>query len=126
MRKLKQSEVPMVRDKMAAKQGQICPLCLGNLKQKGAVLDHCHTTGAVRAVLCRNCNGCEGRAKTVATRAASRAGMVEWAENLAKYWRYYSESKGQLMYPSHKTAEEKRLERNKKARLARAKSKGNT
>lgn len=126
MQKLKQSEVPAIRDKLAAKQGQRCPLCNGNLKQKGAVLDHCHGSGSVRATLCRNCNGMEGKVKTAAIRAATGENMIEWLENLAAYWRYYHENPRPFLYPSHKTDEEKRLERNKKARLARAKAKGNT
>lgn len=113
----------MVRDKLAAKQGQICPLCLRSLKQKDPVLDHCHTTGTVRAVLCRNCNGMEGKVKTAATRANTGAGMIEWLENLAAYWRYYHENPRPFLYPSHKTEDEKRLQRNMKARKRRAAAK---
>jgi hypothetical protein len=124
MQKLKQSEVPMVRDKLAAKQGYVCPLCLGSLKQKDPVLDHCHTTGSVRATLCRNCNGMEGKVKTAATRAATGAGAVEWLENLAAYWRYYKDHPRPFLYPSHKSDDEKRIARNTKARTSRAKAKG--
>ena len=120
MQKLKQADVPMVRDKLAAKQGQVCPLCLGSLKQKDPVLDHDHKNGAVRAVLCRNCNGMEGKVRTAAIRANSEAGSVEWLENLAAYWRYYRDSPRGFLYPSHKSEDEKRLARNKKARLKRS------
>ena len=121
MQRLKQSDVPMVRDKLAAKQGWVCPLCLGSLKSKQAVLDHCHDTGRVRAVLCRNCNGTgEGKVRTAAIRCASKTGMIEWLENLAAYWRYYEQNPRDFTYPSHKSEDEKRLARNKKARLKRS------
>lgn len=120
MRKLKTAEVKTVRDGMAAKQGYKCVLCSASLKQKDPVLDHCHDTGAVRAVLCRNCNGMEGKIRTAAIRAATREGMVEWLNNLAAYWDHYSKTPGKLMYPTHKTEAEKREARNKKARVRRA------
>ena len=124
MRKLNVAEVKTVRDKLAAKQGYKCPLCGGSLKQKSPVLDHCHDTGAIRAVLCRNCNGTgEGKVRTAAIRCASREGMIDWLENLATYWRHYEQNPRPLMYPTHKTEAEKRVARNKKARTVRAKAK---
>lgn len=123
MRKLKTAEVKIVRDAMQKKQGNRCPLCGNSLSQKGPVLDHCHDKGTVRSVLCRNCNGMEGKVKTAAIRAAKKDGMLEWLENLAKYWRHHHENPSKYVYPTHKTEDEKRLERNKKARQKRANSK---
>lgn len=123
MRKLKTAEVKSVRDLMAAKQGYKCILCSASLKQKDPVLDHCHDTGTVRAVLCRNCNGMEGKVRTAAIRATSREGMREWLSNLAEYWEHYYQNPRPLLYPTHKTEAEKRLERNKKARTRRAAAK---
>jgi len=36
-----------------------CAIC--DLEKSPLCLDHCHTTGKVRGLLCRNCNGVLGR-----------------------------------------------------------------
>lgn len=43
---------------MLERQGGKCRLCGKDvtLKQKDAHMDHCHTTGRLRAILCRACN----------------------------------------------------------------------
>ena len=42
---------------MLAKQGHVCKICLGPQQGKVAMaVDHCHTTGVVRGLLCNNCN----------------------------------------------------------------------
>lgn len=45
------------RDEMIKRQDGKCPIC-NNLLQGGQkqAIDHCHTTGKVRAVLCTRCN----------------------------------------------------------------------
>jgi len=123
VRKLKVAEVKTVRDTLAHKQGWVCVLCSSSLKQKDPVLDHCHDTGTVRAVLCRNCNGMEGKIRSASIRAASREGMINWLENLAAYWRHFEDNPRPLTYPTHKTEAEKRVARNKKARTVRATAK---
>jgi hypothetical protein len=40
-------------DTMAAKQNHVCAICE---KQRKLVVDHCHTTGAIRGLLCHACN----------------------------------------------------------------------
>nr|WSX52706.1 endonuclease VII domain-containing protein [Streptomyces sp. NBC_00974] len=46
------------RDEMIAAQGGVCLIC----KKRAAVhVDHCHTTGRVRGVLCFNCNTAIGK-----------------------------------------------------------------
>lgn len=46
------------RDEMIAAQGGVCLICL---KAPAVHVDHCHTTGRVRGVLCFNCNTAIGK-----------------------------------------------------------------
>jgi len=45
-------------DALVRAQGGKCPLCL---RAEPKHIDHCHSTGKVRGVLCFNCNGGLGR-----------------------------------------------------------------
>lgn len=50
---------------MRKQQNECCAICdrhESNFK-KGLVVDHCHTTGKVRQLLCQNCNAMIGMAK---------------------------------------------------------------
>lgn len=42
-------------DLMCLKQGNACAICQ-KIHIKRLVIDHCHTTGKVRGLLCNNCN----------------------------------------------------------------------
>lgn len=42
-------------DKLKKKQKKICPICRRR-RNIELVIDHCHKTGKVRGLLCRNCN----------------------------------------------------------------------
>jgi hypothetical protein len=44
-------------EKMLETQGWICLVCHTTLTLKTAHVDHDHATGAVRGILCFNCNG---------------------------------------------------------------------
>jgi hypothetical protein len=44
-------------ERILAEQGQCCGLCGKNLRdRRDRQIDHCHTTGRVRGVLCFTCN----------------------------------------------------------------------
>lgn len=55
---------------LAAAQNGLCRICLNPPppEQRGLVVDHCHSTGAVRGLLCNNCNALLGMAADDATR----------------------------------------------------------
>lgn len=43
-------------NKMLAEQDNVCYICKDNKSNKALAVDHCHTTGQVRRLLCSNCN----------------------------------------------------------------------
>lgn len=108
---------------MLVKQANRCALCrisLARADTKDICLDHCHVTGNIRAVLCRNCNGIEGKVYNLANRAKRDATPIWWIERLLAYWKQYGENPTGVYHPTHRTADEKRLLRNKRARKRRA------
>lgn len=105
-------------------QGGLCPLCGKpiDITVKGeGVVDHDHDTGEVRGVLHRSCNAAEGKIANAAGRwgagSMSYAAILPFLKNVVDY--LSKPGKG-FIYPTHKTPEEKRIERNRKARTARA------
>ena len=44
-------------NEMLKKQGSVCAICKEKCKSgKNLAVDHCHTTGKIRGLLCSNCN----------------------------------------------------------------------
>ena len=125
MDRLKASEISDAKKILLEGQDYLCALCgedLSEAESKNVCLDHSHVTGQVRAVLCRNCNSIEGRIWNFANRAKRGRTIVEWLTGMMEYIEYHEENPSGIFHPKHKTDEEKRLARNKKARL-RAKKK---
>lgn len=124
MRKLKASELPEVRELWWLRQGRRCALCGLDLKLPDAVMDHDHDTGFCRGVLHRGCNSLLGKIEN----NHKRYGVPQvgaFLHGAAKYLSTHAFPPADpLIYPTHKTAEEKRVARNAKARKARAAKKG--
>lgn len=121
--RLKTKQIPGVKQAMLINQNHRCKLCridLSTKEPKDVCLDHDHKTGKIRSVLCRNCNGIEGKVFNLANRAKRDGTPAWWLKRLLQYYSDH-ENGPEVYHPTHKTEEEKRLERNKKARLARAK-----
>lgn len=127
LRRIKASQAAAVREAILKAQGYKCPLCEQSLRasaKKSPALDHDHATGYLRDVLCLNCNGMEGKVFSLARRARALGTEYEWLTRLLRYYeRHQTPQHGGIFYHTHKTAEEQRLARNKKARLTRAKAK---
>lgn len=126
MRRIKTTQVAGVRQSMLDAQGGRCALCYTPTAASGACLDHDHTTGFLRAVLCRNCNGIEGKIKNLARRGQRQYDHKWFLNRLTAYWEEHDDAKPAhgLIHPTHKTDDEKRLRINKMARARRAKAKG--
>lgn len=121
--RLRPKDVPPLREKMAKEQGGLCALCQSSLHDKVACLDHDHATGRIRAVLCQNCNGIEGKIHNLARRARRDRTVDDFLHAILAYWKFHRDACQPILHPSHRTPDEKRLRRNKKARLRRAKNK---
>lgn len=128
MRKLTRTQMrPWAQSHLQREQGGRCPLCnepinmqvLGNKSEY--VVDHDHDTGEIRGVLCRGCNGAEGKIANAAGRWAGLgmdyAKIVPWLKRLVAYLERPGTG---LMYPLHKTAEEKAEATRAKRRVAAA------
>lgn len=110
-------------------QGGLCPLCLQpiDLTTKGeGVIDHDHDSGEIRGVLHRSCNAAEGKAANAigqwGAKSTKYTDIIPFMERLLAYLQ--SEGTG-MMYPMHKTPDEKKDARAKllKERKAAAKAK---
>lgn len=108
-------------------QNGLCPLCGKDIditiKGEG-VTDHDHDTGQIRGILHRSCNAAEGKISNAAARWGAKSSKYEeiipYLESLVTYLK---QPATQFIYPMHKTADEKKDDRNRKAREARAAAK---
>lgn len=108
-------------------QNGLCPLCgkTIDLTIKGeGVVDHDHDTGQIRGVLHRSCNAAEGKISNAAARwGCKSADYSEIIPYLERIVAYLKQPGTQFIYPMHKTADEKKDDRNRKVREARAAAK---
>lgn len=124
-RKLKASEVIPLRIIIAGRQNHTCPVCQRKFsKSVVGCLDHNHTTGYIRGVLCRACNRLEGQVKNRVAMAGGKDDPEGYIERLAAYWLDHKVPKVRYLHPTYQTEAEKRLARNAKARAKRASLKG--
>jgi hypothetical protein len=116
--KLKATDIKPTRDGMYLAQSGRCKLCSFHIVKGEDVLDHCHETGAVRAVLHRSCNSLLGKIENNYRYYGVRD-LAAWAHGVPGYLQHHQVNRTGLLHPAHKTEDEKRIRRNKKARLAR-------
>lgn len=60
-------------DAMLLAQGGVCAICAGPGGKYGLHVDHCHTTGKVRGLLCTKCNGALHYLENIAWREAAES-----------------------------------------------------
>lgn len=113
-RKISRSQQRMYVMRLLKEQNGNCAVCgrpisLGVMGNKSDyVLDHCHDTGLVRGVLHRGCNGALGKAENA---IACWSGVGGDMDNIINWMRgaiaYYEKGFQPVIYPDHKTKEEK-------------------
>ena len=134
MKKVSKAELPSVRNTLLAQQQFLCALCGVSFKDKVVkngkpvakytpCVDHCHVGGHIRAVLCNNCNGKEGKVMKLAIACQRLGTPLSWLTKLVDYLTLHKTPQTPFIHPDHKTDDEKRLLRNKKARMQRARNK---
>lgn len=106
--------------RLLQEQGGLCPLCRKpiDLAEKGeGVLDHDHDSGRIRGVLHRSCNAAEGKISNAAARwgakSSSYADIIPYLENLVTYLKTPARP---VIYPMHKTKDERQDAQRAKAR----------
>ena len=127
-RKISARELPAIRTQLLDQQGWRCMLCERDMRMvrpKQRCVDHDHaktgpSAGAIRGVLCSNCNGNEGRINTRVVCSKGTLSKVEWLENLLNYWKTHRTNQTGLVHHTYKTPDELRLLRNRRARQRRA------
>jgi len=119
--RIKNKDIPALRDKIMQEQENQCWLCKIDLRTVVPCLDHDHETGRIRGVLCQNCNGIEGKIANLARRAKRNRTRYDYIVSILGYWNMHSAIQRPEIHPTHKTTDEKRLRRNKKAREKRKK-----
>ena len=125
--RIKAVDLPVVRNALLKQQDNTCPLCERNMsyiKAQQRCVDHDHSkqgasAGAIRGVLCSNCNGNEGRIRNRVLVSKGHLSEIEWLKNLLDYWVEHKENQTGLIHHTHKTPNEERLLKNKKARAYR-------
>ena len=104
-----------------AQQGGVCALCGEAIQDGEAVADHDHTTGQMRGVLHRGCNAMLGHIENNRPRhrLTSIARLSKFLAAVVEYL-YRKRPEATPLYPTHRTADQKRELRNLRARRARA------
>lgn len=119
MTRIKTTQVADVREELRQAQACRCGLCKLALGADESVLDHDHSTGALRASLHRSCNALLGKVENNFKRYGVK-NLAAWASGLASYLQHHSVNRTGLLHPTHRTDDEKRIARNAKARKTRA------
>lgn len=124
IRQLKTNEVESVLSQLVKKQDNKCAICGQFFTQRDyPVLDHDHDTGFIRGALHNSCNGTEGKIKVRAHFGHSGVSAYSYLIGLGKYLEAHKKPMWNFIHPNHLSENEKRLVRNKKARIKRAKAK---
>lgn len=96
-----------------------CPLCerlMSTFPVANRVVDHDHKTGAIRGVMCRNCNGLEGKVFNLCVRAGNFIPNIPWLRNVIQYWLDTTATPTGVYYPGTTVVKGKAVGPKKKRR----------
>ena len=118
LKRLSIKEQTQLREELLKQQGGICALCLEPIESGKAVLDHCHSSGQIRAVLHRGCNSLEGIIQNnLARNLITQSRLRNILNNLISYQKQLKP----ILHNTHRTPEEKKERIRKRARARRTK-----
>jgi hypothetical protein len=115
--RLKQKEISVVRERLAVAQSNRCAIC--QLPLTKPVLDHDHSTGAVRGTLHNGCNAVLGKIENSYKRYGV-TNLAAFTNGVAAYLQRHLTNQTGYLHPTYRTEEDKRERRNKLARERRA------
>lgn len=92
-----------------------CPLTRRSVTMATGVIDHDHETGRIRAILTNGVNRAEGIINGAMHKWAGVTTTYDKIKFLRALADYYEAEPLPYIYPTHKTEDEKRIARNKKA-----------
>jgi hypothetical protein len=101
-------------EQLKAQKGR-CPLTGRSVTMATGVIDHDHVTGRIRAILTNGVNRAEGIINGAMTKWAGMKTQTERVQFLRNLADYYEAKPLNYIYPTHKTDDEKRIAKNKKA-----------
>jgi len=124
--KLTQKTAVFSRNLFYKQQGDVCALCKQPIKNNPH-LDHCHKTGYVRGTLHKDCNILLGKIenyiKSMGKELSTENRLGAFLQNAFLYLE--ADYSSNPIYYTHKTEDEKRLRKNKRARAKYKKEKQN-
>lgn len=100
MMQLKASDLKKYKDTHVGKSCPICGRAMSTFESKNRVLDHDHTSGQVRDVICRNCNSLEGKIKNLCNRAGKHISKEDFLLSLIAYWKHHLKNPSGILHPN--------------------------
>jgi hypothetical protein len=104
MNKLKPKDIKPLREDLLTQQNGLCAICHEQVLPDEAVLDHCHKTGYIRAVLHRGCNAYIGHMENNQKR--NRITPERLQAILANFETYVNTHR-LILHTTHRTPEER-------------------
>jgi hypothetical protein len=113
LERIKPRDIKALREKLLEEQRGLCAICHEHVTPDEAVLDHCHKTGYIRAVLHRGCNAYIGHMENNQLR--NRITPERLAHILANFETYVNTHR-LILHPTFRTQEERKESAKKRAR----------